>query len=67
MHIAAITQIRNDTPGRAYYLRKLSEQKSPKEALRSLKRRISDTVYRHLTADAKAEAGRTTRDDMKAA
>jgi hypothetical protein len=32
-----------------------------------LKRRISDAVYRRLTADAKEGAGRTTRDDAKAA
>lgn len=52
MHIAAITQIRNDTPGRAYYLRKIDEGKSKKEALRALKRKISDAVYRQLVIDA---------------
>jgi transposase len=67
LHIAAITQIRNNTPGRAYYRRTLAENNSQKEALRALKRRISDAVYRRLTADAKEGAGRTTRDDAKAA
>ena len=52
MHMAAITQIRNDTPGRAYYQRKIDEGKTKKEALRALKRRISDTVYRQLLIDA---------------
>jgi transposase len=52
LHVAAVTQVRNDTPGRAYYLRKISEGKSRKEALRALKRRISDAVYRRLVADA---------------
>jgi transposase len=52
IHIAAVTQMRNDTPGRAYYLRKSAEGKTDKEALRALKRRISDAVYRHLIADA---------------
>ena len=52
MHMIAVTQVRNDTPGRAYYLRKQAEGKSRKEAMRSLKRRVSDTVYRHLRADA---------------
>ena len=52
MHIVAISQIRNDTPGRAYYLRKIEEGKTRKEALRALKRRISDAVYRALIADA---------------
>jgi hypothetical protein len=40
------------TPGRAYYLRRQAEGKSRKEALRALKRRISDAVYRRLVADA---------------
>jgi len=53
MHLIAVTQIRNDTPGRAYYLRKINEGKSRKEALRALKRRISDVVYRRLVADAR--------------
>jgi transposase len=53
LHLAAVTQIGHDTPGRAYYLRKLSEEKNPKEALRSLKRRISNAVYRQLVDDAR--------------
>jgi hypothetical protein len=53
IHIAAITQIRNDTPGRAYYRRKLDEGKSAREALRCLKRRITDAVWRQLRADLK--------------
>jgi len=51
MHMAAVTQVRHDTPGRAYYLRKQAEGKSRKEALRALKRRISDAVYQRLIAD----------------
>ncbi|WP_420814730.1 transposase [Kineococcus siccus] len=46
LHIAAIVQIRHDTPGRAYYRRKLAAGKSPMQALRCLKRRLSDVVYR---------------------
>jgi transposase len=53
LHVAAITQIAHDTPGRAYYQRKLAENKSPKEALRALKRRISDAAYRQLVADTR--------------
>jgi hypothetical protein len=37
--------------GWAYYNRKQTEGKTKKEALRALKRRISDTVYRRLQAD----------------
>ena len=52
IHMAAVTQIRNDTPGRAYFDKKIAEGKSKKEALRALKRRISDAVYRQLVLDA---------------
>ncbi|MBO0731123.1 MAG: IS110 family transposase, partial [Acidimicrobiaceae bacterium] len=59
IHIAAIVQIRHDTEGRAYYRRKLAESKTPMEALRCLKRRLSDAIYRQLVADTQAidEAG----------
>jgi transposase len=52
LHVAAVAQVRHDTPGRSYYLRKQGEGKTRKEALRALKRRISDAVYRRLVADA---------------
>ncbi len=51
IHIAALGQISHDTPGRAYYQAKQAAGKSRKEALRCLKRRISDAVYRQLRAD----------------
>ncbi len=51
IHMAAVTQIRFDTPGRVYYDKKLAEGKTKKEALRALKRRVSDAVYRRLIAD----------------
>jgi transposase len=53
MHLIAVTQIRNDTPGHVYFQRKLDEGKSSKEALRALKRRISDAVWRQLQVDLK--------------
>jgi transposase len=52
LHVMAMTQIRQDTPGRGYYLRKRSAGKSHKEAMRCLKRRLSDVVYRQLVRDA---------------
>ena len=52
LHVAAIVQIRHDTEGRAYYRRKLAAGKTPMEALRCLKRRLSDVVYRQLVTDA---------------
>ena len=58
IHMAAITQIRHPhSPGYAYYQRKLAEGKTRKEAIRALKRRISDALYDRLVADAAANAG----------
>jgi transposase len=55
IHMAAITQIRHKhSDGRAYYERKIAEGKTHKEALRCLKRRISDAIYARLRADARA-------------
>ena len=54
LHVMAITQIRHDTPGRAYYQRKRAAGKSHKEALRCLKRRLSDVVYRTMLRDVQA-------------
>jgi len=53
LHIAAVSQIRHrNSQGRAFYDRKIAEGKTTKEALRALKRRISDAVYRQLVIDA---------------
>ncbi|HYJ68353.1 MAG TPA: IS110 family transposase, partial [Nocardioidaceae bacterium] len=59
LHIAAATQARFDTEGRAYYRRKLSQGKTRMEAIRCLKRRISDAVYRQLLLDARAAQTKT--------
>ncbi|HEY9378931.1 MAG TPA: IS110 family transposase [Jiangellaceae bacterium] len=57
LHIAAVTQIRHaHSPGRVYYDRKRAEGKTPREALRSLKRRLSDIVWRQLIGDARRAA-----------
>jgi transposase len=45
LHIMAIVQLRNDTEGRAHYRRKVAAGKSMMEAMRALKRRLSDVVY----------------------
>ena len=64
LHIAATVQMRHhDTAGRVYYDRKRAAGKRPLEAMRCLKRRLSDVVYRQLVTDAvgvqvtKIEAG----------
>lgn len=51
LHMMAITQLSGDTAGRAYYRGKRAAGKSHKEALRCLKRRLSDVVYRQLSHD----------------
>jgi transposase len=57
LHIMAIVQIRHDTEGRAYYQRRLAAGKTPMEALRCLKRRLSNVVYRQMLADMKVGPG----------
>jgi transposase len=54
LHMVAICQARSDVRGGAYYRKKFAEGKSRKEALRCLKRRISDAVFKSLTADLQA-------------
>jgi transposase len=58
IHMAAISQIRQShSQGRAYFDRKVAEGKTKKEALRSLKRQVSNAAYRQLLVDAQ-RAGR---------
>jgi transposase len=57
LHIMAVVQLRHDTEGRAYYRRRLAEGKTPMEAIRALKRRLSDVVYRRMVNDAKGQDG----------
>ena len=54
IHMAAICQLRHPgSDGRVYVDRKVAEGKTKREAIRSLKRHVSNTVYRHLVADAR--------------
>ena len=58
LHMAAICQLRQThSDGRAYFDRRVAEGKTKKEAIRALKRQISNTVYRHLVADAASTRG----------
>ena len=57
IHMAAVTQLRfAHSPGRGYYDRKIAEGKTKKEALRALKRRISDALWAAMVADARRVA-----------
>ena len=51
LHIMATVQLRNPTEGRAYFDRKKADGKSSNEAMRCLKRRLSDAVYRVMVDD----------------
>jgi len=52
LHMVAVCQARSDARGGTYYRKKIDEGKSRKEALRCLKRRISDAVFASLVADS---------------
>jgi transposase len=54
LHLIALVQLRDDTPSRACFRRKLAEGKSSREALRCVKRRVSDQVYRVMSADERS-------------
>ena len=51
--VSAVTQVSHRfSDGRAYYDKKIAEGKTPKEALRALKRQVSDAIYKSLKAGA---------------
>jgi transposase len=56
LHIMAVVQLRNPTEGRAYYDRKVAAGKTPREAMRALKRRLSDIVYHQMITDTRRAA-----------
>ncbi len=56
LHIMATVQLRNPTEGRAYFDRKKASGKTSMEAMRCLKRRLSDIVYRRMVEDALIQA-----------
>jgi transposase len=51
IHRIAITQIRDDTPGRAYFNKRVDDGDTPPKARRALKRRLCRVVFRGLTDD----------------
>jgi transposase len=53
LYMMALCQARQHPEGRAYFLRKRAAGHSEKEALRCLKRRLADVVYRQLVRDAR--------------
>jgi len=54
IHMAAICQLRQPrSDGPVYFDRRVAEGKTTREALRALKRHVSNAVYRRLLADAR--------------
>ncbi|GGT56356.1 hypothetical protein [Streptomyces purpureus] len=51
LHVIAVCQIRDGGRGQEYYQRKIAEGKTPSEARRALKRRLSNVVYRIMKRD----------------
>jgi transposase len=58
LHIMATVQLRHATEGRAYYDRRKAEGKTSMEAMRALKRRLSNIVY-HCMLDDTIQTTRT--------
>ena len=61
LHIMATVQLRNPTEGRTYYDRRKADGKTSMEAMRALKRRLSNIVYRAMLDDAIAHAATGSR------
>jgi transposase len=53
LHIMAVVQLRNPTEGRAYFDAKKAAGKTSMEAMRALKRRLSNVAYAQMLADQK--------------
>jgi transposase len=60
LHRIAITQVRLGGLGKAYVEHRRSQGDTGTEALRALRRRISDEVYRRMKRDEAAQAARPT-------
>jgi transposase len=71
IHIMAIVQLRNQTIGRAYFDRRVGDGKTSMEAIRTLKRHLSDAIYRQMILDAQragtSPGGQTGNDSVSSA
>ena len=61
VHIMATVQLRNATEGRAYYDRRKTDGKTSMEAMRALKRRLSNIVYKTMLDDTVRHAASGAR------
>jgi hypothetical protein len=51
LHIMAVNQLRRPTEGRAYFDQRVAAGKTSMEAMRCLRRRLSNVVYRRIAED----------------
>jgi transposase len=54
LHLIAVTQLRGVGPGKAYVAKRIAAGDDKTEAVRLLRRRLSDAVYRAMLADEHA-------------
>ena len=59
LHMIAVTQVRGDGPGQAYVDKLMGRGKTRTEAVRLLRRRLSDVVFRALRTDEQARSTST--------
>ena len=67
LHRIAITQLRREGLGRAYLEHRLHEGDTRKEAIRALKRRLSNEVYQRLLSDERTQMASADRPHVEAA
>ena len=60
LHRIAITQLQREGPGRTYLEHRRAQGDTKTEAIRALRRRISDEVFRRMLHDAAVTAARPT-------
>jgi transposase len=61
LHVMATVQLRNPTEGRGYFDRRRADGKTSMEAMRALKRRLSNIVYKTMLDDAITHAASGAR------
>jgi transposase len=71
IHTMAVNQLRTQTIGRTYYDRRVGEGKTSMEAVRALKRHLSDAIYHQMVLDAQragtSPGGQTGNDSVSSA
>jgi transposase len=67
LHRIAVTQLKGPGPARDYVTRRIAAGNTKREAIRALRRRISDEVYRRLLHDERSRIDAATNPLVAAA